>query len=124
MEGEVFHEMSSGTPQGGVISPLLANIALHGLEYDLKEALLEDLLQDARQRKKYYVKAKNAKENISIVFYADDFVVIHESKEIILKAKKYIERWLEKIGLKLSPTKTRVVHTLQSTDGSEPAFNL
>ena len=123
MEGEVFHKMNAGTPQGGVISPLLANIALHGLEYDLKEALLEDLLQYVRQKKRYYVKAKNAKENISIVFYADDFVVIHESKEIILKAKEYIERWLEKIGLKLNPVKTRVVHTLLSTDGNEPGFN-
>lgn len=123
MEGEVFHKMSAGTPQGGVISPLLANIALHGLEYDLKEALLEDLLQDARQKKKYYVQAKNAKRSISIVFYADDFVVTHESKEIILKAKEYIERWLEKVGLGLSPSKTRVVHTLRSTDGNESGFN-
>ena len=79
-------------------------IALHGLEYDLKEALLEDLLQYARQKKRYYVQAKKAKENISIVFYADDFVVIHESKEIILKAKEYIEKWLEKDGLKLHQT--------------------
>lgn len=123
MEGEVFHKMSAGTPHGGVISPLLANIALHGLEYDLKEALLEDLLQYARQKKRYYVKAKNAKENISMVFYADDFVVIHESKEIILKAKEYIGRWLEEVGLKLNPAKTRVVHTLRSTDGNESGFN-
>ena len=123
MEGNVFRKMSAGTPQGGVISPLLANIALHGLEYDLKGALLEDILQYAKQKKKYHVRAKNAKENISIVFYADDFVVVHESKEIILKAKEYIERWLEKVGLKLNPTKTRVIHTLQSTDGNESGFN-
>ena len=50
-------------------------------------------------------------------------MVIYESKEIILEAKEYIEKWLEKIGLKLNPDKTRVVHTLQSTDGSEPGFN-
>lgn len=43
MEDNVFHKMSAGTPQGGVISPLLANIALHGLEYELKDALLGDL---------------------------------------------------------------------------------
>ena len=123
MEGEVFHKMSAGIPQGGVISPLLANITLHGLGYDLKEALFEDLLQYARQKKKYYVQAKKAKENISIVFYADDFVVIHESKEIILKAKEYIERWLEKVGLKLNSAKTRIVHTLRSTNGNESGFN-
>lgn len=123
MEGEVFYKMKAGTPQGGVISPLLANIALHGLEYELKEALLDDLRQYAKQKKMHSIRNENAKQNISIVFYADDFVVIHESKEIILKAKEYIERWLGKIGLKLSPTKTRVVHTLQSTDSSEPGFN-
>lgn len=43
MESELFHKMNAGTPQGGVVFPLLANIALHGLEYELKEALLEDL---------------------------------------------------------------------------------
>ena len=123
MEGEVFHKMVAGTPQGGVISPLLANIALHGLEYELKEVLLKDLCQYAKQKMGYSVSKERAKQCMSVVFYADDFVVIHESKEIILKAKEYIERWLEKIGLKVSPTKTRVVHTLQSTDGNEPGFN-
>lgn len=123
MEGEVFHKMVAGTPQGGVISPLLANIALHGLEYELKEVLLKDLCQYAKQKMGYPVGKERAKQYMSVVFYADDFVVIHENKEIILKAKEYIERWLGKIGLKLSPTKTRVIHTLQSTDGNEPGFN-
>ena len=123
MEGNVFQKTNAGTPQGGVISPLLANIALHGLEHELKENLLNDLLQYAKQKRKYQVGRKNAKDSISIVFYADDFVVLHESKEIILKAKEYIERWLGKIGLKLNPAKTRVVHTLLSTDGNEPGFN-
>jgi retron-type reverse transcriptase len=40
MDHGVFKETEQGTPQGGVISPLLANIALHGLEEDTKEALL------------------------------------------------------------------------------------
>lgn len=123
MEGEVFYKTKAGTPQGGVVSPLLANIALHGLEYELKEAILDDLRQYANQKRKISISHQNAKRSISIMFYADDFVVIHESKEIILKAKEYIERWLEKIGLKLSPTKTRVVHTLQSTDGNKPGFS-
>lgn len=123
MENEVFYKTKTGTPQGGVISPLLANIALHGIEYELKEALSDKLLQYAKQKKKYYVQTKNAKDNISIVFYADDFVIIHESKEIILKAKEYIERWLEEVGLKLNPAKTRVVHTLLTTAGNKPGFN-
>ena len=123
MEDNVFHKMSAGTPQGGVISPLLANIALHGLEYELKNALLGDLRQYANQKRKISISHQNAKRSIAIVFYADDFVVIHENKEIILKSKEYIERWLEKVGLKLNPTKTRVIHTLQSIDGNESGFN-
>ncbi|MBR1733898.1 MAG: hypothetical protein IJ730_00360 [Alphaproteobacteria bacterium] len=74
------------------------------MKYKLKEALLEDFRQYAKQTKRCSVRNKNIKQNISIVFYADDFVVIHENKEIILKVKEYIERWLEKIGLKLRPT--------------------
>jgi RNA-directed DNA polymerase len=49
MEEEVFHQPRAGTPQGGVISPLLANIALHGLEYELKKALREDIFQHAKK---------------------------------------------------------------------------
>ena len=123
MEGEVFCKTKAGTPQGGVISPLLANIALHGLEYELKEALFEDLLQYARQKWKVSVSFEKAKQNIAIVFYADDFVIIHESKEIILKAKEYIEKWLAGIGLKLSESKTRIVHTMKAADGNAAGFN-
>lgn len=123
MEGDVFQKMNAGTPQGGVISPLLANIALHGVEHELKESLLEDLRQYAKQKEKYPISEKIAKQSMAVVFYADDFVVIHESKEIILKAKEYIKRWLGKIGLKLNQSKTRVVHTLLSTDGNKPGFN-
>lgn len=45
MEGNVFQKIRAGTPQGGVISPLLANIALHGLEYETKAALADKLFQ-------------------------------------------------------------------------------
>ena len=123
MEGEVFYQTKAGTPQGGVISPLLANIALHGLEYELKEALIKDLRQYAKQKWKVPVSFEGAKRNIAIVFYADDFVVLHESKEIILKAKEYIEKWLAEIGLKLNESKTRIVHTMKAADGNAVGFN-
>lgn len=45
MEGDVFVRPKRGTPQGGVISPLMANIALHGIEMDTKNALKLDLFQ-------------------------------------------------------------------------------
>ena len=121
MEGDVFYETKAGTPQGGVISPLLANIALHGLECEIKKALQEDLLQYAK--KKRSISRKNAMDKIKIIFYADDFVVIHESEEIILKAKKFVEEWLKKVGLTLSQSKTRITHTLESKDENKAGYD-
>jgi RNA-directed DNA polymerase len=50
MEGDVFHKTKAGTPQGGVISPLFANIALHGLEYEIKKSLHEDLFNMQKRK--------------------------------------------------------------------------
>jgi RNA-directed DNA polymerase len=121
MEGDVFHKTNAGAPQGGVISPLLANIALYGLEYEIKKTLNEDLFQYAK--KKVKTSRKVAMETISIVFYADDFVVIHESEEIILKAKQFVEEWLYGIGLTLNQSKTRIIHTLKSKDRNKSGFD-
>jgi RNA-directed DNA polymerase len=66
VEKEVFHETQAGTPQGGVISPLLANIALHGME----EAL------EMKHDKRGDLNSKRA-----VVRYADDFCVLCESQE-------------------------------------------
>ena len=60
---------------------------------------------------------------LSIIRYADDFIIIHEDKEIILKAKVFIEEWLKKIGLEINTSKTRIVHTLNSVEGQKPGFN-
>ena len=121
MEGEVFYKSKAGTPQGGVISPLLANIALHGLEYETKKALVEDLFLFAK--KKYTVNRKRAACAMSIVRYADDFVVMHESEEIVQKAEKFVEEWLKQIGLSLNKSKTRITHTLKSEDGNKAGFD-
>ncbi len=90
----------AGTPQGGVISPLLANIALHGME----EALIE-----AYTRKDGFPQ---------IVRYADDFVVFHENEAGIIKARNQIEQWVKDIGLQLKPSKTRYSHTLKRYQGN------
>lgn len=113
MDGDVFHSTKSGTPQGGVISPLLANIALHGMETAVKDALRNDL-------KLAYGRAEAMSKimtSISIIRYADDFVVLHKDREIVKKAKAFIEGWLKNIGLELKPSKTRIGHTLEKVDG-------
>ena len=95
MDKGVFHETEAGTPQGGVISPLLANIALHGME----EAL------EIKHRKRGELDSKRA-----LVRYADDFCVFCESQEDAERAKHILTEWLSKRGLTLSPEKTKIVH--------------
>src|SRR5215469_6341870 len=86
----VFEETTKGTPQGGVVSPLLANIALHGMENCVTQALT----------------SKEGKPNF--VRYADDFVVLHSTLEGVEKAKAVLEAWLQDIGLELKPSKTKI----------------
>jgi len=99
------YETIEGTPQGGVISPLLANVALHGLEEEVKSLAGNS-------------KAKRHK--LTIVRYADDFVVMHKDRKMIEKAQRVIAEWLRGIGLELKPEKTKITHTL---NGENPGFN-
>lgn len=75
-----------GTPQGGVISPLLANIGLHGLEN--------------------FIKATNP--YLGVVVYADDFIVTARDKESLETARNQIEAWMSSGGLLLSSEKTQI----------------
>jgi RNA-directed DNA polymerase len=97
MDQGTWQDTEAGTPQGGVISPLLANIALHGLE--------EKVMELARGRRD--------KEKLTVVRYADDFVVMHDNRSMIEKAKGVVEEWLRGIGLELKAEKTRISHTLE-----------
>ena len=60
---------------------------------------------------------------LSIIRYANDFVVMRESREIILKAKKFVSGWLKGIGLELKPRKTRLEHTLRVHEEISPGFS-
>lgn len=113
LEGGIFQETTSGTPQGGVISPLLANVALHGLENETKNALSKHLFDYLKRRNGNASKA-HSQMNLSIIRYADDFVIIHESREIVEKAKKFVDQWLKNIGLIFNEEKTKIIHTLNS----------
>jgi RNA-directed DNA polymerase len=90
-----FEETEKGTPQGGVISPLLANIALHGLE----ECVSQGILKDGQ-----------------LIRYADDFVYLHEFKGAIDKARWKIDKFLADMGLEVKEAKTQVVHTSEGFD--------
>lgn len=90
-DGESITEPEAGTPQGGVISPLLANIYLNGLDHQLADSGL------AMER------------------YADDFVILCRTREEAESALAEVQRWTAEAGLLLHPDKTRIV------DMGEPA---
>jgi RNA-directed DNA polymerase len=73
LESDVFSETEAGTPQGGVISPLLANIALHGMEEYLGRIFRIRRIGDGKFSQK-----------ITFIRYADDFVVIHQDREALI----------------------------------------
>ena len=92
----------SGTPQGGIISPVLANMTLDGLEYALAKAF------------PYSIK-KGLKMNM--VRYCDDFIVTGHSKEWLEeKVMPVLVTFLAKRGLTLSPEKTRITHITEGFD--------
>lgn len=100
-----YSPISAGTPQGGVIRPLLSNIALHGMETHLKDwvATQEILSQNGG---KFSPTSKRA--SLSVIRYADDFVVLHRDLSIVEEAKREVELWLFiAVGLELKETKTR-----------------
>jgi RNA-directed DNA polymerase len=98
-----------GTPQGGVISPFLANVALHGMENHLKEWITK---QDWPMLKKHEALKVNKAKSLGIVRYADDFVVIHKDKDIVLKAKEELSKWLNNTSkLQFNDSKTKITDT-------------
>lgn len=85
MEEGKYYETNSGTPQGGVISPLLANIYLNELDWALES------------------------EGIHFVRYADDFLLFAKTEEDIKRAGQIAQKVIEELGLEVSMEKTRFV---------------
>ncbi len=97
---------SVGSPQGGIISPALANWTLNGLETQLV----------AHLRAKWGI-AKLEKLKVGVTRYADDFIVTGASKELLeTEVKPWIEAFLAQRGLQLSAAKTRIVHIDEGFD--------
>lgn len=107
MQKRAFYETESGTPQGGIISPVLANIALDGLEKVL--------------RLKYPLTGKGGwqgrKQKVNLVRYADDFVITGASKQLLeTEVKPTVEAFLRERGLELSQEKTVITHIAEGFD--------
>lgn len=101
VDKRAFYDSETGTPQGAIISPLLANIALHGLE---KHLGIEYYKRWDTHGNETWVNCSNR----AFVRYADDFVIFCQTEKDVLKAKEKTKEWLKKRGLSLSEEKTKV----------------
>jgi RNA-directed DNA polymerase len=120
IDSEQLFPTSEGTPQGGVISPLLANIALHGMEERIKQ------FAETLDRKNTYERQQSKRDkrsSLSLIRYADDFVIFHEDITVVQRCREIISEWLQDMGLELKPSKTRLTHTLNKYQGEEPGFD-
>jgi len=90
------------TPEGGILSPLLSNIALHGMENAVKSKFGEKL---------------------KLIRYSDDFLVLGKNLEDVKESKIIIENFLKPIGLELSCEKTSISHSLEVFENKSPGVN-
>jgi RNA-directed DNA polymerase len=105
--GQLF-PTTEGTMQGGNISPLLANVALHGLETVIRE--------------RFPRSGSRGFNSPNVIRYGDDFVVLHEDRHVVQQGQDLASAWLKPMGLELQPSKTRITHTLAVSEGT-PGFD-
>ena len=104
LENHHFHVTAEGTPQGGIISPVAANMTLDGLE---------------RLLASHFPKTSRAgrRAKVNLVRYADDLCVTGSSKELLeQEVKPLVEQFMRERGLDLSPEKTVITHIEQGFD--------
>jgi RNA-directed DNA polymerase len=102
MENRILFPTEAGTPQGGIISPTLANLTLDGLEWSLKER---------------FSAKRTPSRKVNLIRYADDFIITGTTKEVLEnEVKPLVEQFMRDRGLQLSPEKTCVTHIEQGFD--------
>jgi len=115
MEEGAYFDTDSGTPQGGVISPVLANLALDGLEF----LLFEEFTRKGMKGDKWTWgrRRKLSKPKVNLVRYADDFIITGNSRELLEdEVKPLVRDFLAERGLTLSDEKTAVTHIDEGFD--------
>ena len=109
---DFLEENPMGTPQGGIIFPLLGNIALHGMH--------EICLNTYKQHLNKNRLRKTEASRVGFIRFADDFLIIHPSVEALQKMKDNLALFFKDIGLEFNEEKTRIVHTLDDYNGHKP----
>jgi RNA-directed DNA polymerase len=104
MERHVLHPTEEGAPQGGVLSPVLANLALDGLEARLARAFPKSTRRGTAAK-------------VNLVRYADDFIITGSSRELLEdEVRPLVEAFLQERGLRLSAEKTLITHIQDGFD--------
>jgi RNA-directed DNA polymerase len=107
IENRILFPTEAGTPQGGIISPTLANMTLDGLERLLTQHFPKGTWRDG----------KLWTPKVNLVRYADDFIITGDSKELLEnEVRPLVEQFLKERGLRLSPDKTRITHINEGFD--------
>ena len=107
VENRMLFPTEAGTPQGGIISPTLANLVLDGLETLLTQHFPREQWKDG----------KRWSPKVNLVRYADDFIITGDSRELLEKeVRPLVEQFLQERGLALSPDKTRITHIEEGFD--------
>jgi RNA-directed DNA polymerase len=104
---EEYSDTEAGTPQGGILSPCLANLALNGLASMLKKKYMN----------RKVVNGKEINNRLHTVVYADDFIITGKSKELLeQQVLPEVRKFMDERGLKLSEEKTVITHVRDGFD--------
>jgi len=106
----VTKDTKDGTPQGGVISPLLANIALDGLERDIRKKVLEEI-------------GVKRGRSLTVIRYAHDVVILHPDLQVVESCQETVRGFLAGIKLKMNVEKTTIIHSYMCHNGNVPGLN-
>jgi RNA-directed DNA polymerase len=102
VENQILFPTKAGTPQGGIVSPTLANLTLNGLQRVLKEK---------------FSRMPAPSPRINLIRYADDFIITGTTKELLEnEVKPLVEQFMRDRGLQLSPEKTCITPIEQGFD--------
>jgi RNA-directed DNA polymerase len=101
MEQLNYMDTEEGTPQGGIMSPTLCNVALNGIERIIKD-------QNPLKR--------GISPGVHIIRYADDMIITGKTQEIVLRNKRILAKFLAERGLELNEKKTVVTHIQKGFD--------
>ncbi|MCL2608262.1 MAG: group II intron reverse transcriptase/maturase [Methanomassiliicoccaceae archaeon] len=111
MENNTLYPTEGGTPQGGIVSPILANMALDGME-----SMLEHNHRSERGKKSVEGHKNMNPRKVNLVRYADDFIITCDSRETAERLRKEVTEFLIERELTLSPEKTLVTNIDQGFD--------